>query len=147
MAEGFEWILRTYGVKCHHYLDDTFGWVAPPINVMRLLEFVNNVAGRLGLATAPHKILLGRRLEILGITIDCDRGVAFIGEHKLEKISAALEDARRSVDLMQIQSLVGSLVFVTKVCGVGQSLSPALVRSGYHMHELSLWPPTAESGC
>lgn len=121
IAEGFEWILESLGVDCHHYLDDTFGWTAPPVDVTKLLSFVDRVAKSLGLSTAAHKTLSGTELEILGITIDCTKGVAFISERKLDRIRAELDAVERSVDVIQIQSLVGSLVFVTRVCVAGKA--------------------------
>lgn len=121
IAEGFEWILRSFGVRCNHYLDDTFGWVNKGVDAKRLLSFVTQTAQFLGLSTAPHKTLFGPTLEILGITVDCDQAVAYISEAKLDKIRALLRDAEKSVDLAEIRSLAGSLVFVTRVCVLGRA--------------------------
>lgn len=121
VAEGFEWILRSFGVRCNHYLDDTFGWVRGDIAPQELLEFVTSVAKALGLSTAPHKTLSGSTLEILGITFDCDRGVAYIGDEKMLKIRALLDALTEDTNLQQIRSLAGSLVFVTRVCVLGRA--------------------------
>jgi hypothetical protein len=60
-------------------------------------------------------------LEVLGITIDAGLGVAYISDDKRARILAQLEDAERSTDVLQIHSLAGSLVFVTRVCLVGRA--------------------------
>lgn len=123
VAEGFEWILHSFGVQCEHYLDDTFGWVNGNGQAQAVTSFVTDVAQSLGLATAPHKTLRGSVLEILGITIDCHRAVAYIGPVKMERIRELIRKAlaSRSTYLADIQSLAGSLVFVTRVCVVGRS--------------------------
>jgi hypothetical protein len=121
VAEGFEWILRSFGVACDHYLDDTFGWVSGSISAPALLSFVTAVASNLGLTTAPHKTMSGPVLEILGITMDCHRAVAYIAVEKLARIQALIDGVKRSTDLAQIQSLTGSLVFVTRVCQQGKA--------------------------
>jgi hypothetical protein len=53
-----------------------------------LLELVCLSARMLPLETAPHKTLYGNQMEVLGVTIDCNRGVALIGVAKLEKIKS-----------------------------------------------------------
>jgi hypothetical protein len=121
VAEGFEWILRSFGIDCHHYLDDSFGWLDKRLDAQRVVGLVIDIARRLGLSTAPHKTMLGPVIEILGITIDCNRGVAYISEEKLGKIRTQIRDMRTSTDLIQIQALTGSLVFVTRVCVVGRA--------------------------
>jgi hypothetical protein len=121
VAEAFEWILRSFGVTCDHYLDDTFGWVTKDVACPALLEFVTSVAQALGLSTAPNKTLSGSTLEILGITFDCNKGIAYIGEGKLSRIRALLDALGESTSLQQIQSLAGSLVFVTRVCVLGRA--------------------------
>jgi hypothetical protein len=123
VAEGFEWILRSLGVRCDHYLDDSFGWVNGAEQARSVTRFVSDVAGHLGLATAPHKTLSGPVLEVLGITIDCCRAVAYIGEEKLQRIRAKISSVLQAghTDLMGIQSLAGSLVFVTRVCTIGKA--------------------------
>lgn len=120
-AKGFEWVLRSFGVDCDHYLDDTLCWVSQGLSAPALLTFVSDVASQLGLTTAPHKTLSGPVLEVLGITIDCHRAIAYIGEEKLDKIRALIDGIGRSTDLTQIQSLTGSLVFVTRVCVQGKA--------------------------
>jgi hypothetical protein len=121
VAEAFEWILRSLGVECNHYLDDTFGWVDKGIDPRQLLAFVTNVATSLGLSTAPHKTLCGPTLEILGITFDCAKAVAYIGKEKMAKIRRLLEVIGESASLLQLQTLAGSLVFVTRVCVLGRA--------------------------
>ena len=120
-AEGFEWILRSFGVECDHYLDDSFGWVEGRARTEYVLDFVSRVASMLGLRTAPHKTLAGDVLEILGVTIDVSRGIAYISEEKRRRILEQLRGVRRSTDMVEIQSLAGSLVFVTRVCLVGRA--------------------------
>jgi hypothetical protein len=144
VAEGFEWILRSFGVSCDHYLDDTFGWVSHGISAPALLSFVTIVASELGLTTAPHKTMSGPVLEVLGITIDCHRAVAYIGVEKLAKIQALIDGIKRSTDLTQIQSLTGSLVFVTRVCEQGKAFLRRLfdqvtmcMESPFHRRRLS----------
>lgn len=121
IAEGFEWILRSFGLKCQHYLDDSFGWLHKTYDAERVVSFVTGVAGHLGLATAPHKTCLGPVVEVLGVTIDCDQGIAYIAKEKLERIRSQIREMENSTDLAQIQSLTGSLVFVTRVCTVGKA--------------------------
>lgn len=121
VAEAFEWILRRFGVDCHHYLDDSFGWLDSLCRAEDVLPFVVEVAGLLGLSTAPHKTMMGPIVEILGITIDCDQGKAYIAKKKLDKIRGQIQDMEDSTNLLQIQSLTGSLVFVTKVCTTGKA--------------------------
>lgn len=122
-AEGFEWILHSFGVRCDHYLDDTFGWVSGESQAISVTSLVTDVAQTLGLATAPHKTLHGAVLEILGITIDCHRAVAYIGRVRMERIRELVSKmvSSRGTYLADIQSLAGSLVFVTRVCTVGRS--------------------------
>lgn len=121
IAEGFEWTLKSLGVSCNHYLDDSFGCLTGDILPVTFLAFVNEVAGVLGLSTAPHKTLSGSVLDILGITLDCVKSIAYIGEAKLSRIRALIEAVQASTDLVQIQSLTGSLVFVTRVCVIGKA--------------------------
>lgn len=123
VAEGFEWILRYFGVRCNHYLDDSFGWVDGTVSVNAVTELVTDIAGHLGLSTSPHKTLSGPVLEVLGITIDCHRAVAYIGETKMGRIRQLIQDVLSAgcTSLAAIQSLAGSLVFVTRVCTIGKS--------------------------
>lgn len=121
VAEAFEWILRSFGLECNHYLDDSFGWLDKARNAQAVVAFVTDVADRLGLATAPHKTALGPIVEVLGVIIDCDLGVVYIATGKLEKIRAQIREMENSTDLIQIQSLTGSLVFVTRVCTMGKA--------------------------
>lgn len=121
VAEGFEWILRSLGLECHHYLDDSFGWLDGTTDVAAVVSMVGDVARCLGLTIAEQKIMRGPIVEILGITIDCNRGLAYIAENKIERIRAQIRDMEHSTTLLQVQSLVGSLVFVTKVCAVGKA--------------------------
>jgi hypothetical protein len=121
VAEGFEWVLKSLGVSCDHYLDDSFGWNTKAIEPEPFLAFVDTVARTLGLPTAPHKTMSGAVVEVLGITIDCSRAVCYIREEKLARIRALLDEVAKSTNLAQIQSLAGSLVFVTRVCVVGKA--------------------------
>jgi hypothetical protein len=121
VAEGFEWVLKSMGVSCDHYLDDSFGWNTSAIPPKPFLAFVNSVAGILGLSTAPHKTMSGPVVEVLGITIDCTRAICYVREEKLARIRGLIESVTRSTDLAQVQSLAGSLVFLTRVCVVGKA--------------------------
>jgi hypothetical protein len=91
------------------------------IDVKGVLELIRQVASVLGLRTAPHKTISGGVLEVLGITVDCNRGIAYISEDKLKRIREQIVRAEKSTDLLQIQSLTGGLVFVTRVCQVGRA--------------------------
>lgn len=123
VAEGLEWILRYFGVRCNHYLDDSFGWVDGTVLVNAVTELVTDIAGHLGQSTSPHKTLSGPVLEVLGITIDCCRAVAYIGEAEMSRIRQLIHDVLLAgcTNLAAIQSLAGSLVFVTRVCTIGKS--------------------------
>jgi hypothetical protein len=121
VAEGFEWILRSFGVECHHYLDDSFGWLDSSKNLPGVVRFIEEVARALGLSTAVHKTVFGPEIEVLGITVNCDKGTAYISEEKLKRIRAQIDEMGESTTLAQVQSLAGSLVFVTRVCMVGKA--------------------------
>jgi hypothetical protein len=84
-------------------------------------EYTGIVARHLGLRTAPHKTLSGLVLEVLGITLDCQRAIAYIGTTKMDRFRALFREIERSTDLATIQSAAGSLVFVTRVCTIGRA--------------------------
>lgn len=121
VAEGFEWILRSFGLDCHHYLDDSFGWVDQGRKAQEVADFVRKTASALGLTVAAHKTVTGPEVEVLGIVIDCDKGTAFISDDKRVRLVRQIEQLGESATLLEIQSLAGSLVFVTKVCVIGKA--------------------------
>lgn len=46
VAEGFEWILQSLGVDCHHYLDDSFGWVDSSRDIPGVVRLIGELPGR-----------------------------------------------------------------------------------------------------
>lgn len=65
--------------------------------------------------------MFGPAIEVLGITINCDDGTAYISLEKLGKIRTQIDEMGESTTLGEIQSLAGSLVFVTRVCVLGKA--------------------------
>jgi hypothetical protein len=109
------------GLDCQHYLDDSFGFLQEGVNVNGVLELLRQVAISLGLRTGLQKTLSGSVVEVLGVTVDCDQGIAYISQDKLAGVKEQVDKAERSTILIEIQSLIGSLVFVTRVCQVGRA--------------------------
>jgi hypothetical protein len=128
-AEAFHWILQSnyHWNHLHHYLDD-FIRVIPPTEktaAMTLLhheEWDSATTGH-GIPRQPAKDAQGQVVDILGIEHDTRTFEARLSAEKLTHAqnltSAAVK--KRSISLLEAQSLAGYLSFCAKVAPLGRT--------------------------
>ena len=122
-SEAFHWILESIGVRhVHHYLDDFFG-LAPRGQSQSTIKVVLEACRILGWQISPNKVAFGPSLPLLGVLIDLDQGIASI---TTERRAILFRDISRilnkgSASRLTLQSMAGSLLFVTRVCPTGRA--------------------------
>ena len=121
-AEGLHWILESFGLRVHHYLDDNFGASDPSMG-QPVLDFISAVCGALGLKVSPEKSKAAQEIEILGIQFDLANYKAWISPERktelLDRLKYVL--SQRTVPKSEIESLAGMLQFVSRVCPPGRA--------------------------
>jgi hypothetical protein len=121
-AEAVHWILESLGICTHHYLDNFFG-VAPTEQVAGIVDLVKQVCTSLGLKVSEAKTTFGPAVEILGIMVNAHQRLAWITATRHKQIDIRLNfmlvNPKLNVD--DLQSLGGLLLFVSRVCPLGRA--------------------------
>ena len=120
LSEAFEWILKNnYGLKhVLHILDDFFIAESNKLDCLTSFSTLLKVFMSLKAPVVASKTLgPSRVLEFMGIELDSIRMEARLPRDKLSRISAMLDSfqTRRSIRLLELQSLIGTLQFACKV--------------------------------
>jgi hypothetical protein len=86
-AEGFHWIIASFGIALSHYLKDFFGAHYQPQAVIALIQAVLDL---LGIRLSPAKVIFGEELKILWILVNATSGIAYITDTRRSKILSSL---------------------------------------------------------
>ena len=126
LSDGLEWILKNnYGIQhVIHILDDFF--IAEQNKLDCLTSFSTLLRVFMSLkapVVASKTIGPSREIEFMGIILDSVRMEARLPQDKLIRINQLLDSFknRRSVRLVELQSLIGTLQFACKVVVPGRT--------------------------
>ena len=126
LSDGLEWILKNnYGIQhVIHILDDFF--IAERNKSDCLTSFSTLLRVFMSLkapVVASKTIGPSREIEFMGIILDSVRMEARLPQDKLIRINQLLDSFknRRSVRLVELQSLIGTLQFACKVVVPGRT--------------------------
>ena len=107
-----------------HYLDDFIMAGAPGFAVCQHnLQIMLRTCEELGLSINPDKLVHPTSLEFLGIVLDMEKMEMRISEQRLQEVLAKLVQwyQRTTATKREILSLVGKLIFFSRVVRAGQS--------------------------
>ena len=126
LSDGLEWILKnSYGLqRVIHILDDFF--IAERSRLACLTSFSTLLRVFMSLrapVVASKTIGPSQEIEFMGIVLDSIRMEARLPQDKLSRTYALLNSfkKRRSVRLVELQSLIGTLQFACKVVVPGRT--------------------------
>ena len=126
LSDGLEWILKNnYGIQhAIHILDDFF--IAERSKLACLTNFSTLLHVFMSLkapVVASKTMGPSQEIEFMGIVLDSMRMEARLPQDKLSRISVLLNSfkRRRSVRLVDLQSLIGTLQFACKVVVPGRT--------------------------
>jgi len=122
-SEGFHWILQSLGLNTFwHYLDDFYG-LAPIGMGSRYTDLILRACTILGWTVAPHKVVSGCCVPVLGVLIDTDRGIASITPERRAAVAGLIDRMVHSgsATRREIQSVAGSLLFISRICPTGRA--------------------------
>ena len=126
LSDGLEWILKSnYGLQhVIHILDDFF--IAERSKLACLSSFSTLLRVFMSLkapVVASKTIGPSQEIEFMGIVLDSVRMEARLPQDKLSRINELLNSfkIRRSVRLVELQSLIGTLQFACKVVVPGRT--------------------------
>ncbi|XP_068698004.1 uncharacterized protein [Montipora foliosa] len=126
LSDGLEWILKNnYGIQhAIHILDDFF--IAERSKLACLTNFSTLLRVFMSLkapVVASKTMGPSQEIEFMGIVLDSVRMEARLPQDKLSRISVLLNSFkhRRSVRLVDLQSLIGTLQFACKVVVPGRT--------------------------
>ena len=132
LSDALEWILKNnYGLQhVIHILDDFF--VAEPSRVGCLKTFNTLLKVFMSLwapLVASKTLGPSQVLEFMGIVLDTTRMEARLPEDKLSRTKDLLKSfqGRRSVRLVELQSLIGTLQFACKVAVPGRTFLQRII--------------------
>jgi hypothetical protein len=128
-SEAFHWILesRLHWVNLHHYLDDFIRVIKASPHTPAILHTLKKdyikVTDELGIPRNDAKDHEGQVAELLGIEHDTTTFEARLPPAKLAKAILLTSQAlrRRSLTLLETQSLAGFLSFCAKVVRLGRT--------------------------
>jgi hypothetical protein len=120
VAELLHWCALRLGLRVSHYLDDFFG--ASPRASLALSLF-RDLASLLGLQVNPAKCCQGPVIEVLGIEVNVPLKRASITPQRKRDIILRIDAVlhRGHFLLQELQSIAGTLVFITRVCPTGKA--------------------------
>lgn len=130
-----------------NYLDDFFtcGPCSPSTICSKNLDIMLKACGDLGFKVNPAKTVKPTTvLTLLGIELDSARQEARIDESRLEDTMSMLAqwETRRSCKKRQLQSLIGKLHFICKVCRPGRTFLRRMInllsRAAHPTHHIRL---------
>ena len=132
LSEGLEWILKhNYGLKnVIHILDDFF--IAEPSRVQCLSSFATLLRLFMSVkapAVASKTLGPSQVLEFMGIELDSTLMEARLPDDKVLRARELLNsfDSRRSVRLIELQSLIGTLQFACKAVVPGRTFLQRII--------------------
>lgn len=128
-SEAFHWILESKlrWSNLHHYLDDFIRVIKPspdtPMILSNLSKDYIQITDELGIPRNDAKDHEGQVAELLGIEHDTSTFEARLSPEKLAKAVLITSEAlkRRSLTLLEAQSLAGFLSFCSKVVRLGRT--------------------------
>lgn len=126
LSDGIEWILKhNYGIRhVIHILDDFFIAEQSKFSCLNSFSTLLRVFMSLKAPVVPSKTIgPSQVIEFMGIVLDSVRMEARLPEDKLTRITDLLTSfqKRRSVRLVELQSLIGTLQFACKVVVPGRT--------------------------
>ena len=131
-SDGLEWILENnYGIQhVIHILDDFFIAGRNKLDCLTSFSTLLRVFMSLKAPVVSSKTIgPSREIEFMGIILDSVRMEARLPQDKLIRINQLLNSFknRRSLRLVELQSLIGTLQFACKVVVPGRTfLQPAI---------------------
>jgi hypothetical protein len=123
-SSGLNWILQNElgwsGVL--HYLDDFLAVLAPHLDATRYADDFDSLCDDLGLTVKHKKSYSGTCTDFLGLEIDTAAMEARLPSAKHAKALLLVRTylRRRSITLLELQSLIGFLSFAAKVVPLGR---------------------------
>ena len=126
LSDGLEWILKNnYGIQhVIHILDDFFIAERNKLDCLTSFSTLLRVFMSLKAPVVASKTIgPSREIEFMGIILDSVRMEARLPQDKLIRINQSLNSFknRRSVRLVELQSLIGTLHFACKVVVPGRT--------------------------
>lgn len=132
LSDALEWVLKhNYGLKhVLHILDDFF--IAEPTRLKCLSSFSTLLRFFMSVhapVVASKTLGPSQVLEFMGIELDSTRMEARLPEDKLQRTRALLTSftKRRSVRLVELQSLIGTLQFACKAVVPGRTFLQRMI--------------------
>jgi len=129
-AEFAEWIATTnlrIRFVCHYVDDFLIGGAPDSDECQRSVDAIVQLFGRLGIPINTDKFAAEGApttvIKFLGIMINTATQRAYIDEERVQAIRTALDDwlSRKTCTLTELQSLIGTLAFASKVVPAGRS--------------------------
>ena len=131
-ADALQFIMLKNGVsECMHYMDDyvTLG----PKNSTQCrnnLEIMQKVCDDIGFSINPNKLVLPNTvIEFIGFIVDTNNMELRISENRLRDIIAELTlwEGRKTCKKRELLSIIGKLIFVSKVVRSGRTFVRRLI--------------------
>jgi hypothetical protein len=123
-SRGLNWILQNeFGwTAVLHYLDDFLAVLAPHLNATQYAEDFDSLCDDLGFTVKHKKSYSGTCTDFLGLEIDTAAMEARLPSEKHAKALLLVRTylRRRSITLLELQSLIGFLSFAAKVVPLGR---------------------------
>lgn len=141
LSQALVWIAhKVYGIEYILHLLDDFLTIAPPnAEPMRNMALLTHIFNKLNIPLSTHKSLgPAQELEYLGIILDTNKMEARLPANKLERIAEklALFAGKRSCTKRELLSLLGHLVFASRVVIPGRTFLSRLFRAAKGVREL-----------
>jgi hypothetical protein len=123
-SRGLNWILQhEFGwTAVLHYLDDFLAVLAPHLDAAQYAEDFDRLCDDLGFTVKHKKSYSGTCTDFLGLEIDTAAMEARLPSEKHAKALLLVRTylRRRSITLLELQSLIGFLSFAAKVVPLGR---------------------------
>ena len=141
-ADALQYIMLQRGVsECHHYMDDyiTLG-PRDSSQCADNLDIMIDTCNDIGFALNPAKVIgPSSVLEYLGFILDTTKMEVRISRERLDRIYAELcvWHGRRKCTKRELLSLIGKLIFISKVVRSGRSFVRRLIevsKRAKHLH-------------
>jgi hypothetical protein len=133
-SDQFEWIMRNvFGIRwTTHYADDhlLIGKARGPQNIGWIMECFEKAAEMLGVVFSPSKrVDPTTKLTYLGIEINTESMTIRLPDGKIAQILTKLEAflSKKRDTLKNVQSVIGTMNFATKVIPAGKSFCSRLI--------------------
>jgi hypothetical protein len=123
-SRGLKWILQHElgWTAVLHYLDDFLAVLAPHLDAAQYAADFDSLCTDLGFTVKHKKSYAGTRTDFLGLEIDTAAMEARLPSEKHAKALLLVRTylRRRSITLLELQSLIGFLSFAAKVVPLGR---------------------------